>query len=303
MLIISTINKTVYAGFGLLLSSEIALPELLVSDAPDLQADVNITYGDLTGIQDHVEGFVKVIDGDVYFHVPRVALYCVRGGKQIIVTPMPKSDIAQVRLYVLGSCMGALLLQRKVLPLHGSAVVINGKAYAFVGESGAGKSTLAAAFVSQGYSLISDDIIPVSWSSEGTPMVTPSYPQQKLWHSSLEGLGMEAERFVPLYEEGAKFAVPVPSSFQFSSVPLAGIFELIRGDGELERKHLVGLERFPVLQNHTYRNFLIPLLGANQWHFTVTAQILSKINLYQLRRPSEGFTAHQLVSNTLEVVQ
>ena len=38
--------------------------------------------------------------------------------------------------------MGALLMQRKILPLHGSAIAIDGKAYAFVGDSGAGKSTL-----------------------------------------------------------------------------------------------------------------------------------------------------------------
>ena len=71
-----------------------------------------------------------------------------------------------VRLYILGTCMGALLLQRKILPLHGSAIAINGKAYAIVGDSGAGKSTLASAFLNKGYQLLSDDVIPVSLSNE-----------------------------------------------------------------------------------------------------------------------------------------
>ena len=33
-----------------------------------------------------------------------------------------------IRLYILGTCMGAILMQRKILPLHGSAIAINGKA-------------------------------------------------------------------------------------------------------------------------------------------------------------------------------
>ena len=36
----------------------------------------------------------------------------------------------KIRLLFLGTCMGALLIQRKILPLHGSAIEIDGKAYA-----------------------------------------------------------------------------------------------------------------------------------------------------------------------------
>ena len=71
----------------------------------------------------------------------------MRGGNRISFSPAAGAEETAVRLYLLGTCMGALLFQRKLLPLHGSAVVINGKAYAFVGDSGAGKSTLAAAFL------------------------------------------------------------------------------------------------------------------------------------------------------------
>ena len=53
----------------------------------------------------------------------------------------------------------------------------------FVGDSGAGKSTLASAFLNRGYQLLSDDVIPVSLSQNHIPMVTPSYPQQKLWQT------------------------------------------------------------------------------------------------------------------------
>jgi serine kinase of HPr protein (carbohydrate metabolism regulator) len=96
--------------------------------------------------------------------------------------------------------MGALLLQRRVLPLHGSAVAVNGKAIAFVGESGAGKSTLASAFLGRDYPLLSDDVIPVRFSIDGDPHVAPAYPQQKLWQESLNGLGMDSAHFKPSFK-------------------------------------------------------------------------------------------------------
>ena len=50
-----------------------------------------------------------------------------------IVSPLKRYDEDVIRLYILGTCMGAILMQRRIFPLHGSAVAINGKAYAFVG--------------------------------------------------------------------------------------------------------------------------------------------------------------------------
>jgi energy-coupling factor transporter ATP-binding protein EcfA2 len=41
--------------------------------------------------------------------------------------------------------------------LHGSAVVIDGDAFAFLGPSGRGKSTMAAAFARSGYAFLTDD--------------------------------------------------------------------------------------------------------------------------------------------------
>ena len=85
------------------------------------------------------------------FQVPDTAIFCIKDGNKIIVSPIKGSEEDKIRLYILGTCMGVLLMQRKVLTLHGSAIAIDGKAYAFIGESGAGKSTLASAFIREGY--------------------------------------------------------------------------------------------------------------------------------------------------------
>jgi hypothetical protein len=203
--------------------------------------------------------------------------------------------------------MGAILLQRRILPLHGSAVAIGGKAYAIVGESGAGKSTLASAFLQQGYRLVSDDVIAVSgWRDETGPRVTPSYPQQKLWQDSLRQLGMEENRYPPLFARETKFSVPVASRYCADHVPLAGVIELVKSEEDgsgIEITRIRKLERFHILCNHTYRNIFIPHMGLTEWHFTASAQLVEQVPLFRLYRPASGFTAPQLVTSILQIVQ
>lgn len=90
-------------------------------------------------------------------------------GKRIVVCPQPGADEKKVRLFILGTCMAVIMMQRGILPLHGSAVVIDGWAYAFVGHSGAGKSTLSAALASRGYPLLTDDVVALTWDAGEEP--------------------------------------------------------------------------------------------------------------------------------------
>ncbi|WFR62136.1 hypothetical protein P9222_28415 [Paenibacillus amylolyticus] len=90
-------------------------------------------------------------------------------GKRIVVSPIPGADEKKVRLFILGTCMAVIMMQRGILPLHGSAVVIDGWAYAFVGYSGAGKSTLSAALASRGYPLLTDDVVALTWDAGEEP--------------------------------------------------------------------------------------------------------------------------------------
>ncbi|MFC5652877.1 aldolase [Paenibacillus solisilvae] len=303
---ISTAKKTKYRAFGLQIVSEIALPELISSDEQSNKVDVEIVVGDLTKAWEDAavyQEFYGFANGCIYLNVPKTAIFCIQEGNKIIVSPVIGGEENKIRLYLLGTCMGAVLMQRRILPLHGSAVVINGKAYAFVGDSGAGKSTLAAAFLNNGHQLLSDDVIAISLTENGKPVVTPSYPQQKLWENSIVHLGMETNSYNPLYQEVNKYAVPVTATFCGEPIPLAGVFELLPSESDKAEIHFIkSLERFPLLLKHTYRNLLIPLLELEQWHFSTTASIAGLIDVYQLRRSSAGFTAHQLAEQIISIV-
>ncbi|MCM3650408.1 aldolase [Metabacillus litoralis] len=295
-----TLKKMYYKAFGLCAMSEIPLPELLTINDSNTMVDIEIKMADLTKLWlDEVAPPQKFLSKNnlIMFKIQNVAIFSIRNGNEIIVSPFKDSDADVIRLYILGTCMGVLLLQRNVLPLHGSAVAIDGKAYAFIGDSGAGKSTLASAFLNKGYQLLTDDIVAITFSENNVPIVTPAYPQQKLWQESLSEFGMESSLYRPLLERETKYAVPVASQYINDPLPLGGVFELVKSDIEnVELHHIVGLEQVKTLFNHTYRNFLIPLLEKREWHFSITANLLKSVDLYQLQRSTTQFTAHHLVS-------
>ena len=172
--------------------------------------------------------------------------------------------------------MGILLIQREILPLHGSAISIDGKAYAIVGDSGAGKSTLASEFMTRGYDLLTDDIIPVIISNEGKPTVVPSYPQQKLWIESLRQFGMDSSQYRPLFDREEKFSVPLKNQFCNTPLPLGGVFELVKSvqDG-IEIAKITKLNKLQTLSAHTYRNQLISRSEKLEWHFKVISELAS----------------------------
>lgn len=289
-------NKRAYQAFGFKVISDIPLPELPTSNVNHVDftveiADLNLLWSE---IADSTR-FFYVKENYCLFKIPGVAIYLIRDGNKIIVSKFDGANEDQIRLYILGTCMGALLMQRRILPLHGSAVAIDGKAYAIVGESGAGKSTLASAFLKLGYQLISDDVIPVTLSKKSIPMVTPAYPQQKLWLESLNQFGMESDNFRPIFNRETKFAIPVLNQFASKPLPLAGVVELVKTDSdEIEIFPIQSLNRLQTLFIHTYRNFFIAPSGLMDWHFSTTAKMCEHIDIYQLRRPTSRFTAHDL---------
>lgn len=286
-----------------MLNSPIRFPEL-EEVSLTINVDVVIEISDLTSLwlNEGNQGKFVVTEERILFRIENTAIFCVENGEKIIVSPDGEGNEDKMRLYILGSCMGAILLQRKTLALHGSAIAINGKAYAIVGDSGAGKSTLAASFVANGYKILSDDVIPVSFSNK-IPIVTPSYAQQKLWSKSLEEFGVDKRKFKPLFEREDKYAVPVNENFCNEILPLGGIIELRKSDIEqVELSTISSLQAIHTLFNHTYRNFFVPRLGLMEWHFNITAQVSGKVPCYRSIRPSSRFTVVELTDLILSTI-
>lgn len=297
--------KNVYQAFGLTISSEIAISEL-IPNSINCKVDVVIEKVDL------YTNWLELFEEDEYYkiepnwlmlHVPEVAIFFVENGNKITISPFNDISEDEIRLYLLGTCMGVLLMQRKILPLHGSAVEINGKAYALLGDSGAGKSTLAKAFLNRGYKLLSDDVIAVTFSENQEPIVSPSYPQQKLWIESLNNFKLRSNEFKPLIDRSTKFAVPAVSQFMNEKLPLAGMYELEITDKDgIFINRVTDMERFYTLYNQTFRNVILQDFGLMEWHFETSAKLISKIPIYKIERSNNSFTAYDITDIILSTI-
>ncbi|WP_238655531.1 aldolase [Paenibacillus piscarius] len=295
-----------YKAFGLQIISEFPLPELPRTDLPGQIGSVSVVQGDLSARWETIPKITAnlgVAGDEVMFTVKDTAVFSIQNGSTITVSPVAGADPDSIRLFILGSCMGVLLMQKGILALHGSSLVLDNKAYALVGRSGAGKSTLASYLMDQGHLMVSDDVIPVLVHN-GHPLAVPGYPQQKLWQQSLDYLGMNSSAYRPLFRRETKFAVPVHDRFQSEPLPLAGIFELaVGGTDEVTVQPVNGLERLHILYNHTYQKALVDPMGLREWHFGLLASFVNRLPMYRLTRPEQGFSAprqRELIMDTIK---
>jgi len=86
-----------------------------------------------------------------------------------------------VEIHFLGSALAAWLEHRGVLALHASAVVIGGRAVAFLASNKGGKTALAAACMQAGHPLLTDDLLAVEPCADGSAVGYPGYPQMRMW--------------------------------------------------------------------------------------------------------------------------
>ena len=132
------------------------------------------------------------------------------------------STPAAVRADLLGRVMALALHASGRLALHASAVSIDGRGIALLGQKGAGKSTLALALVQRGARLITDDSLILRF--EGRRLVaSPGVQRLRLWEDSARALGMATAA-----ASGAKPAVdalPVHLR-QLGDVPLDACYVL-----------------------------------------------------------------------------
>ena len=176
-----------YAAYGLTLESQIPLSfPPATAGGP---ADVTIRIGRVADTPAApVGGRPWSADADTFrLEVDGVARYLVKSGHDIAVEPTAGTE-ADVRVFLLGSVLGACLQQRGILTLHASAVETARGAVLFAGPSGAGKSTLAAALVDRGFRMLSDDVTGVVLDAGRQPVALPAAPAVRLWPDMLETL-------------------------------------------------------------------------------------------------------------------
>lgn len=295
-----------YYAFGLKIASEIPIPELQLCGEKS-EPDLRVMIGKVPKeIEAAIESRANYQAGknQLLFHIKNVGSYYIKNGNQILITPDPNGEIKGIRLFLLGSAMGAVLYQRGIFPIHGSAVVVNELCFIITGNQGAGKSTLASAFKNKGYWVLTDDIAAVSFDKEGVPWVYPSYPQQKLWKDSLELMGSKVASLSSIYGRLDKYAVTIQDQFCQTPKRLTGIYELKKGHCQNPwLRKLSGMDKLAVLINNSYRFGFIRGLDLKEPIFRDAVLLIKQISVSRITRPEGLFSVKDqltLIENDLK---
>ncbi len=291
-----------YTAYQLAIESDLALPELLPAPAgqPAGPVDVQIRLADiapggLPGGQ-QLGPFLWATPDSLWLEVPHIARFQVQGGHSILVAPAPSADEDSIRVFLLGSALGALLFQRGQLVLHGNAIRIGDQCMVCVGNSGAGKSTLAAGFMQRGYSVLADDVVPVDRQGRAVP----GFPRIKLWQDTADQLQIDTGGLRRIRPHLEKFNLPLGPRFADQALPIRWVYLLDSGHVEqVEFAPIKGMERFMPLYDHTYRVRFLQGMALKGEHLQLCGQLAGQIRLAQVTRPTAGFELDPLIDRLL----
>jgi hypothetical protein len=283
---LGTANVFHYYAFGLNLSSEIELPELIIGSVSE--PDFTIQFGELPERLETIaiEGVrYQATVGKFLLTMDNIATYLVEEGKKITISPIAGAREEDIRLFLLGSAFGALLHQRNYLVMHGSAVTLGSQAFIFSGLSGTGKSTLAASLVQHGFRLLSDDVCAIRFTNENHAVLYPAYPQMKLWNDALSRLGEDPQNHRRVRQDLEKYGIRADEAFVKEPVQLKQLFILTTKNSEgHQHSEIKGIEKFTAIRNNTYRFQFIEGLGLTKSHFQLTGKLAARTGIFRLVR-------------------
>ena len=286
-----------YHAFNLTIISQLELPELLSSQNQSmLQPDVCIQWGPVnsSGLEHSLFNGVafQTNEESLWLNVPNVARYLISNGNRITIEPFAQSDEDSIRVFLLGSCMGALLMQRNLFLLHANAVKVGDHCISFSGASGAGKSTLAAAFLQQGYSILADDVCAINQNGD----VLPGFPQIKLWADVSRYMTIDTQSLRKIRPNLEKFSVPAGEQFHPHPVPLKTVYILSSHNKDtFELTELKASQKFNPLKNNAYRIQYLKGLRKKHTHFKQCGAIASQVDVVHIKRPNHGFQLNELM--------
>ena len=200
---------------------------------------------------------------------------------------------------LLGACMAVVLHQRGYLILHASAVKINNRAVAFIGDKGWGKSTIARAFIGRGYQFVTDDVLAIDLNGDCS-IVFPSFPQLKLCPDAVTAMGEDPKILSRVMPSTAKRQYKLERNFGIEPVPLQSIYLLSKAESVQIEKITASNSILPLLAHSYEARFGKKLLHLGEAdHFLECSQLANRVSLYSLQRPSNI----SLLAQTVDLVE
>lgn len=303
-----------YIAYGLQIESSIELPEFIRSTK-------TLSVTDTVQIKEsrlNHRIFKKITDTNSWFDITNEVLRFIIGGvgrfevesgstirfqRDSGDKSVQVSD-SDIRVFLLGSCMGAILQQRKILTLHASCATFNNKAVAIAGQSGAGKSTTLACLIGADFKMISDDISAID-RTDNSFMVRPAYPQIKLNPDSTEYVSWPRSKLRWINRFRSKYARQTNDDFQpnASRISTLLILEQCKDAKNLTLNSVHGANKLTKLYEHLYRPEFHQGLKVRTPFFMEMGKLVEDTSVFTLRRPMHfSITPEQVVHQVQEAL-
>ena len=199
-------------------------------------------------IYDAESNYLFAFPGYAHFEVSR-------DFRDAICCPQRSVQRETLRHLFLDQVLPLMMAARGETVLHGSAVVIEGRAVVFLGTSGAGKSTIAVKLASLGYPLLTDDCLLVRFGTDEM-LACPSYPGARLFEPMIETIFERNAATSAVAEYTSKRRVDLDRTLltlQGGPIPVGAGFVVTEGQSEVAWRPLHGSERLVELAKYKYR--------------------------------------------------
>ncbi|GIP15126.1 hypothetical protein J40TS1_07680 [Paenibacillus montaniterrae] len=144
-----------------------------------------------------------------------------------ITVDAPADKLNECKLFIIGIVFSICLIFQNIIPLHAAGLAYNEKSFGLMALSGSGKSTTLMSLLKNGFNFISDDVLPLSTSTNGTKVYPSKSIPIKLWKETLEYFDIEWQNKNNIIDNIDKFWVDVqPNQKIMNETNLSVVFLL-----------------------------------------------------------------------------
>lgn len=257
-----------YRIYGLTIESHREIPGLAQAGR-GTAVDVHLTFGE--PLQSHETHTLWAQRSGVEVWrtgSPECFHFCYSDGTDFLISRrnhiaaawLPSSSFEDTVAYLVGPIFGFLLRIHGILCLHACAIAVGNKAILVSGRHSAGKSTLAASFADAGFPILSDDVVAIRPHRSGY-LACPGYPLLRLWPDAVKYLSNTSElpRITPTWDKRKLDLMSPPFRFQSTPLPIAAVYLIEDGEGEMRVQDVGGAGRLMNLAANTYANELLDM--------------------------------------------
>ncbi len=151
----------------------------------------------------------RLSDGSDYLRWSGLFEFLVSAeGQRIACCELNGASQESFQTYLAGQVLSFALLKQGFEPLHATTVLIDGEAVAFLGDCGFGKSSLGAAFLQEGYRLLTDDLLVLKEEADRF-LAYPGPPRIKLFPEIAKSVLGERVTGIPMNNQTSKMVIPL----------------------------------------------------------------------------------------------